>query len=141
MIPKRMRMRTPTTELQAMAIMAHTERPVLGSGSMADGTVVSRLMITSQVDQRAATGATLGILPPQHAPNSPGVRYPCVCTVLQCPLLLCALWQQNAFIYNLTAILTQLFVWRELFLRSRSPNSLRAFDNMAGQQEQGGQHP
>ncbi|KAF3850721.1 hypothetical protein F7725_012493 [Dissostichus mawsoni] len=67
MIPKRMRMRTPTTELQAMAIMAHTERPVLGSGSMADGTVVSRLMITSQVDQRAATGATL---PPQNCPVS-----------------------------------------------------------------------
>lgn len=72
MIPKRMRMSTPTTELQAMAIMAHTERPVLGSGSMADGTVVSRLMITSQVDQRAATAATLGVLPPQHAPEMKG---------------------------------------------------------------------
>ncbi|TNN42231.1 hypothetical protein EYF80_047606 [Liparis tanakae] len=32
---KRMRMRTATTELQTMAMMAHTDRPVLRSCSMA----------------------------------------------------------------------------------------------------------
>lgn len=64
---KRMRMRTPTTELQTMATMAHTDRPILSSCSMVR--LYSRLHThyghIRQVGLRSAAGATLVILTPQ----------------------------------------------------------------------------
>lgn len=140
-------MRTPTTELQAMATMDHTDSPIRSSCSMVDWTAASGLTSDfrgwSAAGASLVTSATLLILLTLQLRHSslPHSSLWFLVSMRSEFRVLRASAPKPVGIHcskrtPVFSNFTKPFVKRELLPRSRSPNSNRPFGNMAEQQQQ-----